>query len=89
MRVSLRVQPGARTTQVGGRYGTTEPPILIVRVPQPAREGKANNAVLDALADAFDVPRRAVRLISGPANRSKIVDIDGADPAVLDALLSR
>jgi uncharacterized protein len=55
MRVNVRVYPGARRTTVGGRYGTSEPPILIVRVGAPATGGRANAAVIDAMAIAFAV----------------------------------
>jgi hypothetical protein len=32
MRIVVRVYPGAPATKVGGRYGDSEPPVLIVRV---------------------------------------------------------
>ena len=43
---------------------------------------------LNAVAAAFGVRRRAVTLIAGASSRTKIVDVAGADPAVLDRLLS-
>jgi uncharacterized protein YggU (UPF0235/DUF167 family) len=39
------------------------------------------------VAAAFGVRRRAVTLVAGTSNRMKIVDVAGADPAVLDRLL--
>jgi uncharacterized protein YggU (UPF0235/DUF167 family) len=41
------------------------------------------------VADAFGVRRPAVTLVAGAASRRKIVDVAGADPAVLDHLLAR
>ena len=84
----MRVYPAARRPGVGGRYGTTEPPVLVVRVTAPAVDGKANEAVLGSVAAAFDVPRRNVRMVSGWRNRTKVVEIDDADQRLLAALLT-
>ena len=75
MRVVVRVTPGARATRVGGRYGTDDPPVLAVRVTAPATDGKANAAVVAALADALKVPVRAVRVVTGGSSRIKHVEI--------------
>ena len=85
--MTVRVYPAAKRPSVGGRYGAAEPPVLVVRVAAPAADGKANEAVLDAMASAFRVPRRNARLISGARNRTKVVEIEGADPGMLTALL--
>lgn len=89
MRVTVRVRPGAARTAVGGRYGDDEPPVLVVAVQAPAAEGRANTAVVDAVADAFGVRRPAVRIVSGGSSRTKVVEVTGADPARLEALLAR
>jgi uncharacterized protein len=39
------------------------------------------------VAAAFAVPRREVTLVAGASSRTKIVEVAGADPAVLDRLL--
>jgi hypothetical protein len=49
-------------------------------------DGQATAAALAALAAAFGVRRGAVTLVAGAASRRKIVDVTGADPAVLDRL---
>jgi uncharacterized protein (TIGR00251 family) len=89
VRVNVRVYPAARRTNVGGRYGTAEPPVLIVRVNAPATDGRANAAVIEAIALAFSVKPRQVDLVAGQAHRDKIVDVAGADPAILTALLAQ
>jgi hypothetical protein len=89
LRVNVRAYPKAQRNVVGGRYGTSEPPVLIVRVNAPATDGRANQAVIDALADAFGVSRRSVTLRTGASNRNKLVEIEGGDPAALEALLNR
>ena len=61
---------------------------LIVRVTPRAVDGKATDAALTALAMAFGVRPRAVTLVSGATSRTKIVDVDGGEPAVLARLLA-
>jgi uncharacterized protein YggU (UPF0235/DUF167 family) len=51
--------------------------------------GQATEAALAAVADAFGVRRRAVTLVAGATSRTKIVEVDGADPAILRRLLER
>jgi len=48
---------------------------LLVKVREPATEGKANDAVLLAVADAFGVRPRAVRLVHGRGSRRKLVEV--------------
>lgn len=77
MRLVLRVHPGSRADAVGGRYGDTEPPVLVVRVRAPAVDGKANDAVVHVLAAALGVSRNDVRLVGGGTSRTKTVEVDG------------
>jgi uncharacterized protein (TIGR00251 family) len=58
---------------VGGRHGDA----LVVRVHEPATEGRANEAALRAIAESFGVSRRAVRIVSGATARQKLVEIEG------------
>jgi uncharacterized protein YggU (UPF0235/DUF167 family) len=69
---------------VGGEHGGA----LVVRVSARATGGQATAAALAAVAAAFDVPRSAVTLVAGATSRSKIVDVAGADQAVMDQLLA-
>ena len=84
MRVSIRVRPGSARPGVGGSHDGA----LVVRVSAPAVDGRATAAALAAIAAAFGVRPHAVRLVTGATSRTKVVDVDGADPAVLDRLLS-
>ena len=89
LRLSVRVQPGASRTKVGGRYGDAEPPVLMVRVTARPVDGRANEAVTEVLADAFGLRASAVTLRSGASSRSKVFDVAGADPGRLVELLDR
>jgi uncharacterized protein len=84
MRITVRVRPGSARPGVGGEHAGA----LVVRVSARAVDGQATAAALDAVAAAFGVRRHAVRLVSGAASRTKIIDVAGADPAVLDRLLA-
>ena len=83
VRVTGRVRPGSPRTRVGGGHDGA----LVVRVQERAVDGAATEAALRALADAFGVPRRAVRLVSGARSRTKVVALDGADPTDLVRLM--
>jgi uncharacterized protein YggU (UPF0235/DUF167 family) len=69
---------------VGGEHGGA----LVVRVSARAAGGQATAAALAAVAAPFGVPRSAVTLVAGAASRTKIVDVAGADQAVMDQLLA-
>ena len=49
----------------------------MVTVTAPAIDGKATEAALRAVADAFGVKRRDVTLVTGAVHRDKVIDIDG------------
>jgi uncharacterized protein YggU (UPF0235/DUF167 family) len=85
MRITIRVRPGASRPGVGGEHNGA----LVVRVSARAVDGQATAAALAAVAAAFGVRSRAVTLVTGAASRTKIVDVAGADPAVLDRLLAQ
>lgn len=79
-RLTLRVQAGTRKTEFAGRYGDA----WKLRVAAPPVDGKANEAVIRFLADFASVPVSAVRIVTGAAATTKIVEIAGADSTSLD-----
>ena len=85
MRITVWVRPGSPRPGVGGEHDGA----LVVRVSARAVDGQATAAALAAVAAAFGVRRQAVTLVAGAASRRKIVDVPGADPAVLDRLLAQ
>ena len=50
-------------------------------------DGRATEAALAAVAQAFGVRRAAVTLITGASSRTKLIEVAGADPTVLSRLL--
>jgi uncharacterized protein len=83
VRLTIRVRPGASRTSVGGSHDGA----LVVRVSARAVDGRATEAALAAVADAFGVRRRAVGLVTGETSRTKVVDVAVGDPATLARLL--
>jgi uncharacterized protein len=84
VRITVWVKPGSARARVGGERGGA----LVVQVSARAVAGKATEAALAAVADAFGVRRRAVTLIAGATSRTKIIEVDGADPDTLSRLLA-
>ncbi len=72
MRVEIHVRPNASDTVVGGTHGGA----LVVRVKEPAHQGRATEAALRAVADALMVPRRCVTVVRGGTSRKKLIEID-------------
>jgi uncharacterized protein len=72
-RLRLRVVPGSARPGIVGRYGNA----WKVRVGAPPERGRANDAVLDLLAETLSVPRHDVRLVSGHGARDKVIELDG------------
>ncbi|WP_026420025.1 DUF167 domain-containing protein [Actinoalloteichus caeruleus] len=85
-RFAVRVKPGARRTVVGGRWDGVLGPALVVAVAAPAVEGKANEALRRAVADAFGVRRQAVRVDAGERGRDKWLVVDLDETAAEDRL---
>jgi uncharacterized protein YggU (UPF0235/DUF167 family) len=85
VRITIRVRPGAGRTAVGGGHDGA----LVVRVGARAVEGRATEAALAAVADAFGVRRSAVVLVTGATSRTKVVDVDGGTEDELARLLAR
>lgn len=73
MRLTIVVKPNSRRESVE----TAPNGELRVAVNAPAQEGKANDAVVRALAEHFGVPRGSVRITHGHKGKRKLVEIDG------------
>jgi uncharacterized protein YggU (UPF0235/DUF167 family) len=84
VRVTIRVRPGSARPGVGGEHGGA----LVVRVSARAVDGRATAAALAAVAAAFGLRPAAVTLVTGATSQTKVVEAAGADPAVLDRLLT-
>lgn len=70
MKISVKVKPRAKVEKIEEKDGS-----LIVFVKAEAKEGKANEAVVKALAAHFGVAKSRVRLVSGARNKTKLFEI--------------
>ncbi|HEY0863058.1 MAG TPA: DUF167 domain-containing protein [Lacunisphaera sp.] len=71
--LELKTIPNAPRDEIAGWLGDT----LKVKVHAPALEGRANDALLEFLADKLGVHRRDVTLVRGDKSRHKVVRIAG------------
>jgi uncharacterized protein len=83
-RLEFSVVPGATRPGLVGGHGAA----WKLKVAAPAAAGRANQAVIRLLADAVDLPRRAVSIVAGHGSREKIVSFEGISADELDARLS-
>lgn len=75
--LTVRVQPRARRQGVGGRAELGDGVALKVSVTEAPEDGRANAAVIAALASALDVAKRDVILVAGATSRVKRFRIAG------------
>jgi len=71
LKISVRVKPNAKqekTEKVGERD-------FSVWVKEKPQEGKANKAVIKALAEYFGIPQADVVLLKGQSSKEKIFEI--------------
>jgi len=72
--LELHVQPGAARTEFAGRHGDR----IKLRLAARALDGRANEALVEFLAEYYHVPKRNVRIASGLKSRRKRVVIEQA-----------
>eukprot|EP00271_Cylindrocystis_brebissonii_P002146 TRINITY_DN1251_c0_g1_i1.p1 TRINITY_DN1251_c0_g1~~TRINITY_DN1251_c0_g1_i1.p1 ORF type:complete len:206 (-),score=23.90 TRINITY_DN1251_c0_g1_i1:332-949(-) len=81
--IAIHAKPGAKQaaiTDLGSRVG--------VAIDAPAREGEANSALLELMAQVLGVRKRQVSLGLGGKSREKVVLVEGLSvQAVREALL--
>jgi uncharacterized protein (TIGR00251 family) len=70
MKIQVKVKPNSRTEELS-REGDS----FIVKVKEPPKEGKANQAVIKLLAEHFSVPQSQVRILSGFRSRNKVIEV--------------
>jgi uncharacterized protein (TIGR00251 family) len=77
---AIHVQPGARSSEVAGLHGDR----LKVRIAAPAIDGRANDALVEFVAERLGVPKTRVAVVKGERARAKLVAVSGdCDPARL------
>ena len=72
---AVRVKPGASRTRVGGRYDGPLGAALVVAVNSPAVDGRANQAAVEAVAEALGLRPRELAIRSGQTSRNKLITV--------------
>ena len=70
MKIQVKVKPNAKTAEVSHEGAS-----FVVKVNEPPKEGKANQAVIKLLAEHFGVPQSQVRILSGFKSKNKVIEI--------------
>ena len=71
--LAIRVVPRASRAGVAGVRGEA----VLVRLGAAPVDGAANAELVDILARALDLPRRAVTITAGARSRTKLVRLEG------------
>jgi uncharacterized protein len=87
--LAVRAQPGAKKTAISGIYGEGQGAQLKIAVHAPPVEGRANEALVEFLAEAFSLPKRSVEIASGELARSKVFLLRGVTAARVKAVLEK
>ena len=82
-RIDVKVIPRASRTAIDGvRDGR-----VVVRVTAPPVDSAANEAVIEVLAKALDLPRRSLRIVAGATSRNKTIEVASIDASHVAARL--
>jgi hypothetical protein len=84
----VRVKPGAAQERVRGLVQTSEGLAIEVSVTAPPADGRANAAVIAALAKDWRLPKSALTIVSGNKGRVKTILIAGEPSETLPRLLA-
>ena len=83
-RLTVKVHPRARRTEISGRLGDA----WKLSLAAPPVDGKANEECIRYLAKMAGVPQSRVRLVAGATNRNKVVEIEGVAQDEMEQRLS-
>lgn len=83
--LELKTIPNAPRDELVGWLGSA----LKVKVHAPALDGRANDALLEFLAETLGLRRSAVALVRGEKSRQKVVQVEGLTSSELKARIAR
>ena len=82
--LNVRVHPGARQNAITGTHAGA----LKISLTTPPTDGRANAALINFLAEALNIPRAAITLVTGATSRTKTLHLEGQTPAALTVALT-
>jgi hypothetical protein len=71
--ITIQVQPRARKTAWAGRSQEA----FKLKVAEPPKEGRANRAIVEFVAESLGVPKSSVAIIQGETSRRKVLAVWG------------
>ncbi|MBI2341364.1 MAG: DUF167 domain-containing protein [Deltaproteobacteria bacterium] len=84
MLIKFHVQPGARKNEITGKYGDA----IKVKLITPPVEGRANEALIELLAEKLGIAKSKIILVRGAASRQKLLSIDAPETLILSLFKS-
>ena len=82
-RLKVKVVPGSSRDQIVGWLGDA----LKIKVTAPPEKGRANEAVMEVLAERLGLPTDAISVVSGHSSASKVIGINGMDSETIKKVL--
>jgi uncharacterized protein len=79
---AVRVQPRASKDEIAGEIAGA----LKIRLQAPALDGRANEALIEFLAQLLKTPKGAVRILNGERSRVKRLEIRGVTKQQIEQL---
>ena len=70
MKIQVKVKPNSNTEKLSQEGNS-----FIVKVKEPPKEGKANQAVIRLLVEHFGVSQSQVNILSGFRSKNKVVEV--------------
>lgn len=81
--LSVRVRPGAKKNDIAGIHAGA----VKISLTTPPVDGRANEALIEFLAERLRMPRARISLLTGAASRMKRLRITGKSAAEVQAAL--
>lgn len=82
--IRVKAVPGASRSRIVGLLGDR----LKIAVAVPPQAGRANQAIIELLAQTLGIPQRQITLISGLAQPQKTLHVAGCDIGQIKARLN-
>ena len=81
--LAIRVHPGAKENDVTGLHAGAAK----ISLTAPPVDGRANEALIEFVADRLRIPQSRIALLSGTTSRMKVLRITGKSVAEVQAAL--
>ena len=81
--LAVRVRPGAKKNDVSGLHAGA----VKISLTAPPVDGRANEALIEFIAELVRIPQARVSLVSGATSRMKVLRITGKSAVEVQAAL--